>query len=143
MRTSLRFALVGVGLASAAGCGVFDNPTPKDVSLRLSGNAAVEIILSRQFVAGVDESSGTHVQILSADTLHRTLPVDTVIDIAVEQRFFVQVTPEGVDKASIAARVRVDDRTVVDDSGDVPASDPWRYVYVFNQRITQIVDVKF
>lgn len=143
MRTSLRLALVGVGLASAAGCGVFDNPTPHDISLRLSGNAPVEIILSQRFLAGVDESGGTQVQILSADTLHRTLPLDTVVDIAVNQRFFVQVTPEGADMTSIGALVRVDDRTVLDDSGDVAASDPWRYVYVFNQQITQIVDVVF
>ncbi len=37
----------------------------------------------------------------------------------------------------------VDDRTVLNDSGDVLASDPWRYVYLFNQQVSRIIDVVF
>lgn len=144
MRTRRRLALASLGFAMVvSGCKVFENPTPHDIIVRLTGNAEVEIIMSRQFVAGVDEDGGTHLQVFSPDTLHRTLPLDTVINIEVDRRFFIQVTPWDVDQISLGARVDVDDRNVLNDSGDVFASDPWRYVYLFNQQITRIVDVEF
>jgi hypothetical protein len=103
----------------------------------------VEVILSKQFVAGRNESGNTEVQIFGADTVYRMLPMDTVIDVEVDRRLFVQVTPLGVDRAAMSARVDVDARNVVNDSGDIFPSDPWRYVYLFNQQVTQIVDVVF
>ncbi len=144
MRPYLRDGLACLALVAwGTGCSIFDDPSPHDISVRLTGDAAVEIILSKRFVAGVDEAGNTQVQVFGADTLYRTLPVDTVINVEVDRRLFVQVTPQGVDKATLGARVDVDARNVVSDSGDVFASDPWRYVYLFNQQVTRIVDVVF
>jgi hypothetical protein len=144
MRTPGRPVHAGLLLALAvAGCKLFDDPSPQDISVRLTGDAVVEIILSKRFVAGVDEAGTTQVQVFVADTLYRTLPVDTVIDVEVDRRLFVQVTPQGVDRASVGTRVDVDDRTVVNDAGDIFTSNPWRYVYLFNQQVTRIVNVVF
>lgn len=144
MRTRRSLVLASLALATVvSGCKIFDDPTPHDISVRLTGDAEVEIILSRQFVAGVDEFGDTQLQVFNPDTIYRTLPLDTVVDIEVDRRFFIQVTPQGADKATVGTRVDVDDRNVVNDSGDIFASDPWRYAYLFNQKIARIVDVVF
>lgn len=129
-----------------SGCSIFDDPTPHDISIQFSGGngTPVEVIYSKQFQAGIDESSGTHVQLLQADTVLQFLPVDTVVSVEVERRLFVQLQPLDQNvQLALVAHVFVDDRNVVNDSRNVDSSNPWRYLYVFNQRITPIVDVVF
>lgn len=144
MRTRRSIALAGLGLAVlVSGCKLFDDPTPHDITVHLTGTADVEIVLSKQFVAGVDELGTTHVQVFQSDTLYRTLPMDTIVDVEVDRRLFVQVTPQGVEQTTMGTRIDVNERNVLNDSGDIFASNPWRYVYLFNQQVTQIVDVVF
>ena len=129
-----------------SGCSIFDDPSPHDISVQFSGGEGtpVEVIYSKQFQAGVDESGGTHVQIFLADTVLQVLPVDTVVSVEVEQRIFVQLMPVEADvHLALEAHVRVDGRSVVADSRTVDSANPWRYVYVFNQPVSPIVDVVF
>ena len=138
-------AALVVGMVLSGACSAFEDPTPNNITFRMSGTSGtiVEAIYSTQFIAGVDDANTTHVQIYQADTVQQTLPIDTVIDIAVDRRFFVQIAPVSVAQTSVQVRVDVDDRNVLNDSGDVFASDPWRYVYLFNQQVSRIIDVVF
>lgn len=126
-----------------AGCGIFQDPTPNNVSVRLSGSTPVEIVYSKQFVTGLDENGVTRVQIFASDTVYQSLPLDTVVSIEAERQFFVQVKPMTEGSFSVTARVDIDDRSVVNKTADLLQSDPFRYVYQFNQKITRIVDVVF
>ncbi|MDP2955303.1 MAG: hypothetical protein Q8N53_02680, partial [Longimicrobiales bacterium] len=95
---------------------------------------------STQFVAAVDELGITRVSLFWADTLAQTLPVDTTLYIGIDRRFFVQVLPSAAASITVDVRVDVDDRNQVSERGAIRASDPWRYVYLFNQRTTRIID---
>jgi hypothetical protein len=147
MRIPRRIGLFALVLAPGLGwaCSTFEDPTPENISFRIEGPAGttVEAIYSTQFVAGVDEQNVTRVQVFRSDTVLHLLPIDTVFDISIDRRFFVQVTPEGSDPTAVAVRVDVDDRTVLSDTGDLVAAEPWRYVYMFNQQLTRVVDVVF
>ena len=150
MNTVRRFAASGLGIAAAlalglAGCSIFDDPSPHDISVRLTGGEGtpVQVIYSKQFQAGIDESGATHVQIFLADTVVEVLPVDLLVNVEIEKRLFVQVATLDSTQVSVAVRVDVDDRNVVDRSRTIVPSDPWRYAYLFNQQISQIVDVVF
>lgn len=129
----------------AASCSAFEDLTPGMISVRITdtANTPVEVVYSTQFVAAVNELGVTEVHVFTSDTVYQALPVDTVIDISVVRRLFVQLTPQVPDTTSVSVRVDVDDRTVLSDSGDVIASSPWRYAYLFNQRLTRKVDVIF
>jgi len=131
--------------ALATACSAFENRTPESINFRMTGTAAtrLQVIYATQFVAGVDEAGTTQVQVFRTDTVVQAMPIDLVVDISVDQRFFVQATPVDLDQAAVQIHVNVDDRALLDDSGDIFASDPFRYVYVFNQRVTRIVDVVF
>lgn len=127
-------------------CGLFDNASPMRIIFTMEGEqggARAMAIYSRDFIAGVDEMGITHVQVFSSDTVMHTLPIDTVIDIAAEQQWFVQVETLAGDTLAVAVRVDVDDRNLLARSGGIFPDQPWRYVYVFNQRLTENVDVTF
>ncbi|MGD8319496.1 MAG: hypothetical protein PVJ02_03555 [Gemmatimonadota bacterium] len=133
-------------LSGLPGCGqIFDNPTPNNVFLTVAGQAGrqVEIVTSSQFLAGVDERGVTTIRIFGSDTMYAVLPVDTVFDISVDRRWFVQLTPTDSTQATYQVRVDVDDRNQVNETGVVYANDPWRYAYMFNQQLTRSVDVVF
>jgi hypothetical protein len=137
-----RNALLLVMLA-LAGCDWFDDPTPRQIGLTLDGEAGgmVELVMSTQFVAGVTEAGVTQVQLFVADTLIRALPVDTVVSIAVDRRFFAQFIPLEADSAQVHVRVEVDARELFDDERFVRAEIPFRYVYLFNSRVTNTIEV--
>ena len=111
---------------------------------RVQGEAgtAVQVIRSREFVAGVSESGVTEVSVFVSDTLDVVLPLDETYDISIQRRFFIQVLPQDTLEA-VTARVivNVDGRNLFDDRGTLPLDPPFRYVYVFNQRTTRVIDV--
>ncbi len=132
-------------LASVTACNIIEDLTPENISFRMSGadGQIVTAIYSQEFVAGLDEFNVTQVQVFGSDTVIHVLPIDTIISIAVERRFFVQVTAAPTDTVVVAVRVDVDGRNVVDASGGIFPSVPWRYVYQFNALFTNVIEVVF
>ena len=139
-------ALVAAALFLAGACEIFEDGTPTQIFFEMEseeGGLQARVIYSKNFIAGVDEMGITHVQVFSSDTVLHSLPVDTVIDIADEQQWFVQVETLAGDTLAVNVVVDVDDRNLVSRFGGIFPNEPWRYVYVFNQRLTEDVDVSF
>jgi hypothetical protein len=132
-------ALVG----AATGCDAFRDPTPRNVSFRMSGSDGnvVAVIYSTAFTAGVDEFGVTRVEVFVSDTVMHTLPIDTIISIVLERRLFLQVMPAPTDTLSVAVRIDVDGRVQVDTSGRIFPESPWRYVYQYNTPFTDDIEL--
>lgn len=141
-RNSFTVALAALCVLTGAGCGWFEDPTPENIRIRISGptGAPVQLVFSSQFNAAVDERGVTQVSIFRSDTLSSALPVDTTIYIGIDRRMFVEVMPLNVAEIQVRARIDVDDRTQVDEEGLVRAAEPWRYAYLFNQLVTRVID---
>jgi hypothetical protein len=140
-RRALWAALLAVG--GAWGCEAFSDPTPENIFFELRGpsGAEVQVVYATQFLAGVNEVGRTEVRIFVADTVLQTLPIDTVVSIAVDRQVFIEVLPAPTDTLDVDVLVDVDDRNLVSNSGKIYPEDPWRFIYVFNQMFTQIIDV--
>lgn len=143
MSTRRRFALVALASMGVWGCGLFDDPTPNNIFLRIDGPAGeqVQLTLARNFVAGVDELGTTRVQVFSSDQVTMTLPVDTVVDISLEQRFFVEIMPVLQEQIGVDLTIDVDDRNLFDNTGNLLETEPFRFVYVFNQTTTLTIEL--
>ena len=143
MKTLKRLGAVAAVLASVTACEVFEDQSPDDMSFRMSGSdgQVVMVIYSQDFVAGVDELSVTQVQVFSSDTVFHVLPIDTIINITVERRFFVQVETEAMDTVVVDVRLEVDGRGLVNLSGGIFPGLPWRFVYEYNQVLTDVIEV--
>lgn len=145
MRRCFQLAFALVAATGLGGCSWLVEPSPENIFLRIDGERGlpVQMLVSTQFVAAIDEQGTTRVQIFHADTVLRTLPVDTGVNIAVPQQFFVEVQPVEVDSMAVTVRVRVDERLLVDERGLLLRAKPWRYVYVYNRPVTRTIEVRF
>lgn len=130
----------------AAGCDAIlgEDRTPETIRYQVLGDAGTEVqlIISSQFVSGITEEGVTQVSVFLADTVNATLPLDESRDISIDRRFYMQALP--VDTTTVLeARVLVDvdGRPLFDDSGFLPVDPPFRFVYVFNERTTRIIEV--
>ena len=134
--------IVGVLLG---GCDLFNDLTPENVAFRMSGaaGASTRAIYSTDFIAGVDTDGVTHVQVFSSDTVFHTLPIDTVMSIERDQRWFVHVETLNHDTLDVSVVVNIDERTLVSKGGGIFPTIPWQYVYVFNEQLTGELDVIF
>lgn len=143
MKTLKRFAALGLLVALASGCEVFEDPTPETVSFRMDGPAGVTVtvLYSKQFVAGVTEAGITEVEIFRADTVVHTLPIDTLIDVRLERRIFIQAEVQPTDTVNVDVRVDVNDRNVFVRNGDLFPALPWQFVYQYNTRFTESIQV--
>ena len=68
--------------------------------------------------------------------------INALQSISVDRRFYMEAIP--TDSAStVEARVivDVDGRPLFDDQGDLFFESPFRFVYVFNERTTRIIEV--
>ena len=133
-------------LAGLVGCDSLlgDDPIPETIRYRVQGDpgTAVQLIVSKQFVSGVTEEGITEVSLFVADTLDVTLPVDEDFDISLERRFFLQaIAADTTQDVSARVIVDVDGRSLFDDEGQLPDDPPFRFVYVFNQATTRIIEV--
>lgn len=128
----------------AGACG-FDDTTPTNVFFRMTGETGteVQVVYSTRFNAGVNEANVTQVRLVRSDTLLQTLPVDTVVSVATDHRFFVEVLPLDADTLTVAVQLDVDDRRLYSNEGQVHQDEPFRYVYLFNHILSQQVDVVF
>ena len=127
-----------------AGCGFFEDEGPEDIFFRMTGPAGsqVTVIYSKQFVAGVNEIGETRVEVFGADTVVHTLPIDTIIDVTLEQRLFMMATPVmPTDTIEVEARVDVDGRNIFLDQGDLLPLVPWQFLYQYNVTFTADLEV--
>lgn len=147
MNLIMRFSALALVLSATAACGIFDDPTPETISVRMSGASGSEVvaIYSQIFVAGVNQETGTtEVRIQHADTVLETLPIDTIVDIRESRQFFVQVeTVPEQDSLAVAVRVDLDTRSLHQAEGLIFPDEPFRYVYQFNRPLTNVVEVVF
>ncbi len=136
--------VLGVIWGTAA-CGAFEDPSPKTLTFRMTGETGkqAEVIYSTQFVAGVDEVGTTRVTIFRSDTVVHTLPIDTVFDIEIDRQWFVLVLPTGNDTLSVDVTVDVNNRNLLRESGGIFPDAPWTFVYMFNRPLTRDIDVVF
>ena len=127
-----------------AGCGFFEDEVPEDIFFRMTGpsGSQVTVIYSKQFVAGVNEIGETRVEVFGADTVVHTLPIDTIIDVTLEQRLFMMATPVmPTDTIEVEARVDVDGRNIFLDQGDLLPLVPWQLLYQYNVTFTADLEV--
>lgn len=146
MNNVKRFSALILSVGAFAACGIFEDPTPETLSVRLTGPTDVQVraIYAQAFVAGVNqETRTTEVRVSQSDTVLQMLPIDTVVNIAESRQLFIQVEPVPVDTLAVAVRVDVDARTILQREGSIWAAEPFRYVYQFNRPLTNIVEVVF
>lgn len=138
-------ALAVAAVLLAGACEIFEDGTPTQIFFEMEGEAGLraKVIYSMDFVAGIDEMGVTHVQVFSSDTVLHTLPFDTTMNIAAEQQWFVQAETLAGDTLAVTVTVDVDDRNLVSRFGGIFPNEPFRYVYVYNQVLTDNVDVTF
>lgn len=141
MKMIHRFGLLLALMVGVSACEIFEDQSPENVSFRLEGSTGSQVtaIYSTRFIAGVNEFGVTEVRVFGSDTVVHTLPIDTVISIAANQQFFVQIQP--ADTVNVQARVDIDGRNVLDNEGFIFPDSPWNYVYQFNQLLTELVEV--
>ena len=132
-------------LVLATACVAFDDWTPEEISFEMTGSEGMgaRVVYSTDFSAGVDIDGVTDVLVFTSDTVDHTLPIDTSMSIARDRQWLVLVEPAGGETLEVEVSVSVDDRSLVMESGSILPEIPWRYLYVFNQKITRDVDVRF
>lgn len=138
-----RIPLVLVALA--LGCDLFEDPTPEEARVVVSGDPAqpVQLIISSKFVAGVNSVGVTRVEILQSDTIVTTLPFDRTFSIRGDYRFFAQTAKINADLAQFRMQVFIDKDREFDQDGALLANSPFRFVYQFNQFLTDAIEVVF
>lgn len=146
MRRPRSFMTLGLVVFAAVSwaCSAFEDPTPRNLSLAMRGDAGkqVRVIYSKQFITALTETGVTQVQVVRSDTVVHTLPFDTVIDISVERRWFGQAETIDGDTLAVRVLVNVDDRNLLDETGGVFPDVPWRFAYAFNHRLSRSLDVE-
>jgi hypothetical protein len=140
--TAIGLVVVATALV-AGGCGLLEDPSPEEARLVVHGDAGkpVRLIISTKFVAAVDELGRTRVVIFEADTLVTTLPYESAYTIEEDQRFFAEAARLDSDLESVRMEVYVDRRKQFEEGGMLLAGQPYRFVYTFNQRMTQEIVV--
>jgi hypothetical protein len=144
MTHRIRFALLALALVTASGaCSIFEDQSPENIALRMTGSTGqqVQAVYSTRFIAGLTEEGVTQVQIFDADTVTQTLPIDTVVNISENLQFFVEILPMGTDTLDVAVDVEIDGRGILERTGVIFPATPWRYVYQFNQLLSDVVEV--
>jgi hypothetical protein len=135
------FVLVVALLAS--GCEWFEDPRPNEARLVIQGDAGkqVRLITSTKFVAAVNEAGQTRVVLFQADTVFTTLPIDRSITIGGDERFFAETARLDSDLQAVRMQVFLDRNKRFDEDGPLIAGSPYRFVYTFNQQVTQDIVV--
>ena len=142
-RFKILFGLVLLTSTALAACEVFEDQTPEFITFAMDGpaGATVSVIYSKAFVAGVNEAGITRVEIFESDTVVHTLPIDTVIDVRIDRRLFIQGDVGPSDTLFVDVAIDVDGRSLFDGTGDLFPDLPWRFLYQFNSRFTDDIEV--
>jgi hypothetical protein len=130
-------------LLIASGCGLIDDPSPNRARLTIDGAAGktVRLIVSTSFVGTVNESGQTRLVIIKSDTVQVTLPYTKDYNIEDQQRFFAETARSAEDVSALHMQVFVDSRKQFDETGALLSGSPFRFVYMFNQLVTQDITV--
>ena len=138
------FALL-LALAMGGGCSWFEDPSPEEARILISGDpdTPIELIVSSRFTAGVSDAGVTRVVIVESDTILTTLPFDRKFDIRGDYKFFVQAARRDADVGSLRMQVFIDSQREFDEDGPLVANGPFRFVFQFNQFLTDAIDVTF
>jgi hypothetical protein len=131
--------LLVVGALLVTGCDWFDDPSPEEARVVISGDAGkqVRLITSTKFVASVNDVGQTRVVIIEADTVFVTLPHDQYYSLKGDQRFFAEAARGDADFQSLRMEVYVDRNKKFDQGGPLLVGQPYRFVYTFNQTVTR------
>ena len=143
-RLAILLTLVAAAGLSACNSLLGDDPTPRTVRFEVLGGAGadVEIIVSREFIAATTETGVTQVEVFLSDTVLTALPYEQELDVSLQRHFFVQVTPtDTLDIPDARVIVSINGEERFNDSGVLPVDPPFRYVYVYNQRVTRVIEV--
>jgi hypothetical protein len=134
-----RIAWVLLAAACLAGCEWFEDPSPNEARLVIGGDTGkqVRLIISTVFVATVNEQGQTRVVMIESDTVFTSLPYEQRYNIEEDQRFFVEAARVETDPHQIRVQVFIDNRRECDVAGLLVQGDPFRFVYAFNQGVTQ------
>jgi hypothetical protein len=135
-----RNVLLLVAVWLVVGCDLLlDNPEPETARLVISGDAGkpVRLITSTEFVAAVNDVGVTRVEIFVADTVITTLPYERVYDIERDHRFLVEASWIDTDLEQVNVQVYLDEKKQFDQGGLLMEGQPYRFVYTFNQAVTQ------
>lgn len=132
---------LAVLLMGASGC--FEDLRPRLVNIRVDGpaGAPVELHMTKNFFAGIDENGVTQVTAFTLDTVRTVLPMDTSVSVSLEQRFFMQLLPRQADSLDVSLDIDIDGRSRVDDRGLIFAADPFRFVFMFNTPTTLVIEL--
>lgn len=124
-------------------CGIIEDPTPNEARMVVLGEPGkeVRIIVSTQFVAQVNEIGQTRIVIFEADTVVTTLPFERTWVIEEDQRFFGEAARLETDLDDVQVQVFVDDRKEFDEGGILIDGHPYRFLFTFNQQVTQDIVV--
>lgn len=143
MKTLKRFFGLVLLASLIAGCEAFQNITPELITFRMDGPAGqtVSIVYSKQFVAGLNEEGVTRVQVFGADTVVHTLPFDTVIDVRLERRIFLQGLVGPTDTLSVDVEIDADGRSLFSGTGDLFPDLPWLFLYQFNTLFSDDIEI--
>lgn len=135
-------------LAGAGGCDWFEDPTPEQVRVLVTGEGGkpAALVMSQAFNAGVSEAGNTQVELFAADTIVRMLPFDTIIrleggaQVGGAKRFFFEARRDEEDLSSVGVKIYLDSALRFDVGGPL-ATQVYRWAYVFNQLFTGTVEV--
>jgi hypothetical protein len=143
MRRTVFLLLFALGLA--AGCDWFKDPSPREARVVIDGAAGPTIVLiaSSKFVAGVNDVGVTRVEIIQSDTIVTSLPFDRTFNIEGDYRFFIQAARLDADVGSFRMQVFVNEDRKFDEGGSLVENAPYRFVFQFNQFLTDVIDVTF
>lgn len=137
--------LVAGAAAVLSACGMFDDLRPVDARVSIDGEPGtrVEVITSSTFVSGITESGVTQVSVIVSDTVYPALPFDETYRIAVDQRFLVILSHFQEDIDSVHMQVFINDDRKFNEGGALLPELPYRFLYTFNQQVTDVIDVVF
>lgn len=130
---------------AAGGCGLLDPPVPEEARVEVTGppGATVRLVTSTKFVHGLTEAGTTRVVVVSADTAIVELPFQSRTRIRSDQRFFVAAESIDAETSGFRMQVFIDTSREYDESGTLGEASLFRFIYTFNQRMTDQVEVLF
>lgn len=145
MRIGVRAAAAAALIFVLASCDWFDDPSPDQARLLIDGptGTAVKLLTSTKFVAARRNDGVTAVEIVEADTTSVTLPFEASYNIRDDQRFLAWTSYLGTSIETMRMRVFLDGAKEFDEAGRLDEGIDYRFLYAFNQPVTDVIEITF